>query len=106
MSQPPYNPAQAYADTKSLECAMPINPERSFFNLDEMNSFLENACETCFCEGVCSDQQGIERNARECQVDTKGCVLSFPSPNVRRIAEGEHVDCKFYELRSDGKRGE
>jgi len=102
MTQPAYNPAKAFRDARSLVGTFYVNPERNFLTTEEMFSFLEDSCSTCFCDGMCSSQRMMQKNARECQVDAGMCNLSFPSETIKRLKEeGDKVQCSGYEISKD-----
>jgi len=97
MTQPPYNPAKAFQDARSSVGRAYVNPERNFLTMEEMISFVENSCGNCFCDAVCSNQRMIQHNARECEIDSGMCNLSFPCDGFARLeSEGSKVQCKWY----------
>jgi len=99
MNQPEENTAEKrYQDTKTAEVYAHASPDRNFLTLSEMNSFLEDSCSTCFCEGVFSDERLMQNHSSTCQIDKGRCVLSFPSQGVKRV--DDKVQCRYYEQES------
>ena len=97
-TQPPYNPEQAYRDARSSVGQVPIDKRRNFIDLGEMSSFLVDACGTCNNRKHCSDYPMMQRQEMVCETEAGRCVLSFPSPRVRRVEDSGLVECRGYNL--------